>query len=59
MDWLQTLTIIGVLGGFSFYMFSKIDNDIRMHCSRHDAQTQRIDQLYTMFIDLLKNKEAK
>ena len=58
MNWMHTLTIIGVLGSFGFYMLSKIDNDIRMHCSRHDAQTQRIDQLYNMFVDLLKDKKS-
>jgi len=49
MDWLQTITIIGTLGTFTFWLFSKLDADIR-------ASNQRVDQLYQMFIDLLKEK---
>jgi hypothetical protein len=50
MDWVQVFTIIGSLCGFSFWLFIKIDNDVR-------AQGQRIDQLYTIFIDLLKERK--
>ena len=48
MDWTQAITIIASLGTFTFWLFTKLDSDIR-------ASNQRIDQLYQMFIDLLKN----
>jgi glutamyl/glutaminyl-tRNA synthetase len=47
MDWTQAFTIIASLGTFTFWLFTKIDNDVR-------AQGQRIDQLYQMFVDLIK-----
>lgn len=57
MKWAQTNTIIGtiiaavtVLTTFMFFMFTRLDNDIR-------SQVSRIDQLYTMFIDLLKERK--
>jgi len=54
MDWIQVLTIIGVMGAFNFYMFNKLDVDIKAQGTRMDAQVARIDQLYHMFVDLLK-----
>ncbi len=57
MDWTQAFTIIGVLGAFTFWLFSKLDTDIKTASQRMDAQMQRIDQLYQMFIDLLKEKK--
>lgn len=50
MDWSQAFTIIGVLGAFIFFLFNKLDSDVR-------SQMQRIDQLYSMFVDLLKEKK--
>lgn len=50
MDWTQAFTIIGVLGAFTFWLFTKLDSDIKQ-------QVQRIDQLYQMFIDLLKERK--
>jgi hypothetical protein len=50
MDWTQAFFIVGSLGAFTFWLFTKIDSDVR-------AQGQRIDQLYQMFIDLLKDKK--
>lgn len=47
MDWSQAFAIIGSLGAFTFWLFTKLDNDIR-------AQNIRVDQLYQMFVDLLK-----
>ncbi len=57
MDWTQTLAIIGSLGAFIFWMFTKLDNDIKALSARLDAQNNRIDQLYQMFVDLLKDKK--
>lgn len=47
MDWTQAFAIIGTLGAFTFWLFTKLDSDIR-------SQNARVDQLYCMFIDLLK-----
>lgn len=57
MDWIQVLTIIGSLSAFIFWMFTKLDSDIKSLGNRLDGQCQRIDQLYQMFIDLLKEKK--
>ncbi len=57
MDWTQAITVIGVLGSFIFWLFNKLDSDIKTSNQRIDSQNQRIDQLYQMFIDLLKEKK--
>lgn len=57
MDWTQAFTIIGVLGAFTFWLFSKLDSDIKSANQKSDAQMQRIDQLYHMFVDLLKERK--
>lgn len=61
MDWLQTLTIIGVLGSFTMWIFNRLDTDIKSLSSdlKNDMRTQneRIDRLYQMFVDLLKEKK--
>lgn len=65
MDWNQALAIIGTLGAFIFWIFTKLDNDIKSvdtkldnwirHSSAIQAeQSKRTDRLYQMFIDLLK-----
>ena len=54
MDWTQAFAIIGSLGTFMFWGFTKLDNDIKSANARQDAQMLRIDQLYSMYIDLLK-----
>lgn len=53
MEWTQVMTITTVLLGGIFY----IHNDIRE--IRQDIKTQsgRIDKLYTVFVDLLKDKK--
>ena len=50
MDWSQAIAVVGALGTFSFWLFTKLDSDIK-------SQNQRIDQLYQMFVDLLKEKK--
>ncbi|MEK6880828.1 MAG: hypothetical protein AABY22_14510 [Nanoarchaeota archaeon] len=64
MDWYQVITIIGVLGGFMFYMLQRIENDIhrienRMDKtdSRLDGHAQRIDQMYTIILQMLKERK--
>ncbi len=57
MDWIQVFTIIGVLGGFIFFMNQRMHSDIESLSRRLDGHAQRIDQLYHMFCDLLKEKK--
>jgi len=57
MDWTQAFTIIASLGAFTFWLFTKLDNDVKTLASRLDAQAQRTDQLYQMFVDLLKERK--
>jgi hypothetical protein len=64
MDWLQVFTIIGVLGGFIFFMMQRmhsdmlrLDGEIKSMGSRLDAHANRIDQLYKMFVDLIKSNK--
>lgn len=61
MDWIQVFTIIGVLGTFMFFMVQRIERDIDginknidSTNRRFDAHASRIDQLYRMFVDLVK-----
>lgn len=51
MEWFQVLTIVATLLGGVFYIHS----DIREIRKDMQAQSARIDRLYEMFIDLLKN----
>lgn len=64
MDWIQVFTIIGILGGFMFFVFQRLEKDIDHTnesidklSTRLDGHAQRIDQLYRMFVDLLKGKQ--
>jgi hypothetical protein len=67
-DWTQTITIIGVnvalFGLFAtvfYWMINRLDKDInacglevKSLASRLDGHAMRIDQLYRMFVELLK-----
>jgi hypothetical protein len=64
MDWIQVLTIIGTLGGLMIYLVQRMDRDITTLSDRVDklgvrldGHASRIDKLYTMFIDLLKERK--
>ena len=57
MDWIQVFTIIGVIVAVLAWMFNKLDSDIKGLGTRLDGHAQRIDQLYRMFIDLLKERK--
>jgi hypothetical protein len=57
MHWAEVFTIIGVLGGFMIYMLQRIEKDIDGSNRRLDGHAQRIDQLYKMFVDLLKERK--
>lgn len=64
MDWIQVVAIIGSLGGLVIWMTNKLDGDIKSlssrmdaHAVRMDSHAKRIDQLYNMFVDLLKERK--
>ena len=57
MDWIQVFTIIGVLGGFMFFMLQRLERDIERIDIRMDGHASRIEQLYQMFVSLLKEKK--
>lgn len=54
MEWIQVLTIIGTLLAGIFYIHS----DIREIRKDMQQQNSRIDRLYEMFIDILKDKRT-
>lgn len=56
MDYIQFLTLLGTMiagFGFMYKEFKGFEKDIREDIRN---QSSRSDQLYTMFIDLLKSK---
>lgn len=71
MNWEHILTVAGVnmalIGAFTtavIWAVNKIDADVKSIGARMDksddrfnAHAQRIDQLYKMFVDLLKEKK--
>jgi len=71
MDWTQTLTILGVnialigmIATIVIWAVNKIDADIKGISTkmdaferRMDAHASRIDQLYRMFCDLIKERK--
>jgi hypothetical protein len=61
INWSQALTIIGVniallaaLAGLIIWAVSKLDSDIKTIATRLDGHAARIDQLYHIIIDLIK-----
>ena len=54
MDWIQVFTIIASLLGGIFYIHSDM-KEMRQEMRQQGA---RIDKLYEMFIDLLKNRNT-
>jgi len=68
MDWFPaftiTFTIIGVLGGFMLFIsqrmkkgFDRINTSIDASNRRLDTHAQRIDQLYCIIVDMLKERK--
>lgn len=47
----------GVLVTILFYSLNRIEGDINKLSGRLDGHASRIDQLYRMFVDLLKDKK--
>ncbi len=61
MNWEQIGTIIGVnialfgaMTGLIIWTVTKHDSEIKSIANRLDGHAQRIDQLYQMFVDLIK-----
>jgi hypothetical protein len=72
MDWIQVITIVGTTSGFMFYILNRFETAIKADMNkfegsmkadmdkfekRMDSHASRIDQLYRMFVDLLKEKK--
>ena len=71
MDWTQILTMLGInigmfaaLASLIVWTVNKLDsdiknlgNDIKSLGTRLDGHAIRIDQLYKMFVDLVKEKK--
>lgn len=68
MDYIQFLTILGAIVGAAAFLYKEFKSDLQNIRSdlkgfekeiRDDIKTQsnRSDQLYTMFIDLLKERK--
>lgn len=69
--WMQIFTLIGVVialfGGLAtiiIWLVNKLDSDIKSigtrmdaFATRMDGHATRIDQLYKMFVDLLKDRK--
>lgn len=64
MDWMQVLTIVGVnialIGiviSVGIWMVNKIDADVTKIAARLDGHAQRIDQVYGIILQMLKDKK--
>ena len=71
MEWMQVATIVGInialfaaLATLIIWVVVKLDSDIKAVGDRVDklgirldGHAQRIDQLYKMFVDLLKERK--
>lgn len=63
MDWLQVLTIvavnialIGAIATLIVWTVNKLDADVKSIGNRLDGHAQRIDQLYSVILQMLKEK---
>ncbi len=64
MDWIQVITIIGcnialfaALATLMVWVVNKLDADVKSLGTHLDGHAMRIDQLYKMFVDLLKESK--
>jgi len=60
----MNIALFGALATMVYWMVNRIDTDVKSICSRldkmdsrFDGHAQRIDQLYKMFVDLLKERK--
>jgi len=59
VDWIQTLSIIVTVIVTAYYIHRDMKEDMKTQTSRIDQANARTDQLYQMFIDLLKENKTK
>jgi hypothetical protein len=59
MDLYYTASIIASVLGSAFYIHRELKADHKDFREELRAQGTRIDQLYTMFVDLLKERNAR
>lgn len=64
MSWLQlatfigvNITLVGVMTSLIIWTVTKHDGELKSMVNRLDGHATRIDQLYTMFVDLLRDKK--
>jgi hypothetical protein len=64
MDWSQVFIFIGVnvalfgaLSTLIVWTVNKMDADIKSACTRLDGHAARIDQLYQVIIEMLKERK--
>lgn len=62
MDWTQVLTMLLLLGGSHIAVHNWSMREIRSDMARHEAaiekQATRLDQLYGVIIDMLKDRKV-
>jgi len=51
------IALFGILTTIMVWAVNKLDTDVKSIGSRLDGHAMRIDQLYRMFIDLLKERK--
>jgi hypothetical protein len=51
------IALISILATIMVFMMNRLDSDIKSIGSRLDGHATRIDQLYRMFVDLVKEKK--
>lgn len=64
MEWIHTITMTAAICGFLWYFLSnvqrdiqRLDKDMQACNNRIDQAMARIDRLYEMFVDLLKERK--
>jgi len=57
MDWVQFFITIALILVWFGFIYKEIREDVRAYREDIKTQSARSDQLYTMFIDLLKSKK--
>ncbi len=50
----MNIAMFAVFSTMMYWMMNRIDSDVKSACTRLDGHAMRIDQLYKMFVDLLK-----
>jgi hypothetical protein len=51
------IALVALISGLMIFLFNKVDGDINKLSGRMDGHATRIDQLYRMFVDLLKENK--